>query len=779
MKQIPPELRALVKKSVSCLGEVIERELGNVGFKRIEKVRARMTKLRVSQTGKSAEESARLLEQTFKELGKLSPQAKLEFAKSYTLMLELMNTCENAYRTYRLKEHQGTQSHHAKKIQAITYVLTAHPTEARTTQNIAIFHQIQRLLIRALETEGHFDENRLKSLLEIAWRVPIVRNRKPRVEDEALHIYSIALRRENLDAILAVGSETVPVYLRSWVGGDKDGHPGVDEHSFQGSLSASRLFLYRYARAQVEELGGLLELFSEPKWVRLIRDLKRALSSVREIGPSDGKMVHELRRRLTLFKMIYETDFGPTPEPLIRLRQLLHVFPGLVIPLELREDSGLLVENSKKKTRTKKKIAIERMLWRLREISKGGDPKWYVQGFIVSMTEKLEHLEIAASLVESVFGELKLPVIPLFEQKKALMGSVEFVEAFLKHPKFKRAIREKWNGKVEIMLGYSDSSKESGVLPSRLAVSNAMRKLDPVFKKHKVKGIYFHGSGGSVDRGGGAVEDQLTTLSHTALSLYKATLQGEMVERNFASPEIATSQMKKIAKTSDRILLKKAEGKPGDVLLKFASKVEASYRETVSSAAFLEGIEKATPYRFLSQLKIGSRPTKRIGVLSVSALRAIPWVLCWTQTRVLFPTWWGVGSAWASLNSVEKRELTKEFHSHSGFRSYLHALGFTLAKIELPVFEFYISHSSLSKTEKQKMIECFRVEFQKTQKFYREITKEKNPLWFRPWLGESIRLRSSMIHPLNLLQILAEREKDGELLRLTVTGIASGMLTTG
>ena len=106
-------------------------------------------------------------------------------------------------------------------------------------------------------------------------------------------------------------------------------------------------------------------------------------------------------------------------------------------------------------------------------------------------------------------------------------------------------------------------------------------------------------------------------------------------------------------------------------------------------------------------------------------------------------------------------------------------LGFTLAKIELPVFQFYITHSSLSETAKKEYLESFERELTKVKRFYHGITGHRNPLWFRPWLGDSIELRSSMIHPLNLLQVLAEKERDQELLRVTVTGIACGMLTTG
>ena len=767
-RELPPELKNLVKTSVACLGEVIERELGRSAFVRIETIRKRMASIR--QGGPA--QTYPVLEKTLKDLQKLNAKEQLEFATSYTLMLELMNVCENAYRTYRLRKNQTSHMKMKFQMEAIIYVLTAHPTEARTTQNIAIFHKIQEFLIHELEQPGELDCDRLKSLLEIAWRVPLVRHRRPKVEDEAEHIYSIALRKENLDMILSVGSTAVPIYLRSWVGGDKDGHPFVDENSLAKSLGLSRLFLYRYARSCLEDLGGLLELFSEKKWHKMLRGLKQGLAPLREVSVGDGGRVRSFRKLVHQFKKQYEGEFGPTPLPLQRLRQLLHVFPGLVIPLELREDSGLL---SKKL----KMPAIERMLMKVCELSQGGDPRWYAQGFIVSMTEKLEHLELAAALVNKTLGGLKIPIVPLFEQKKALVGSSAFIRALAANPQFKKALETTWRGRVEVMLGYSDSSKEAGVLPSRIEVSNAMRDLDRVCKQLNIKPVFFHGSGGSVDRGGGPVEDQMASLSRGALMLYKATIQGEMVERNFASPEIAQSQFLKIAHTSEQILKSKTTPHANPELIHFAKKIEEKYRSTVASPVFLKGVEHATPYRFLSLLKIGSRPTKRAGVVSVNSLRAIPWILCWTQTRVLFPTWWGVGTAWQELDAKHQKVLKSSYKNNPLFRSYMHALGFTIAKVELDVFHFYIYQSSLSSEEKNEYEVSFRKEYSKVNAFYKAITGHQDPLWFRPWLGESIELRSSMIHPLNLLQILAEKNKDLALLRLTVTGIASGMLTTG
>lgn len=772
-QHLPEELRTLVKQSVACLGRVIEKELGKKGYQRVERIRRAMAESRSA----TPERTRQLLRKSYRELQKLRPGERLDFATAYTLMLELMNTCENSYRAFRLRQRHERPA--GMSPVPVTYVLTAHPTESRASGNIAIFYEIQKLLIDTLERSGQLDETALFSLLEIAWRVPVVRSRKPRVEDEAEHIYSVALRHENLDRLLKLCRTEVPIYLRSWVGGDKDGHPGVDQNALQNSLQASRECLYQYAKAQIEKVSEYLSLFSNHRLERERMRLRGHLLRVHELRPGDGTRMKQLHQAVLRFKALYEREVGPAPEPVLQLVQLLHTFPGLVIPLELREDSSVILEARK---HPGKNLAIERMLRRVAALSRGASARWYAQGFIISMAGKLEHIEAACDLLARNLGGLKIRVIPLFEQKEALRDGSGIIETMLKQPRIKRALKQDWINRVEVMLGYSDSSKESGVFPSRLEVARAMRSIDRVASRAGVQPIFFHGSGGSVDRGGGPVEDQLSSWSKGALKFYKATIQGEMVERSFASPEIAESQFKKISKTAIRLQKNSGSVKLTPSLQRFARGVEEEYRAAIGSREFMEMIEVATPYRYLSALKIGSRPTKRAirkGTLAVSSLRAIPWILCWTQTRVLFPTWWGIGPAWAQLSAAERRELRRELKLNPLFRSFVHVLGFTLAKVELPIWEFYLSESRLSPGLKRKFMLEFESQYADASWFFRELTGEADPLWFRPWLSESIHLRSAMIHPLNLLQILAEKDHDLSLLRVAATGIATGMLTTG
>ena len=168
------------------------------------------------------------------------------------------------------------------------------------------------------------------------------------------------------------------------------------------------------------------------------------------------------------------------------------------------------------------------------------------------MTEEIEQIRIAARKVKKALGAVRIPVIPLFEEIASLRDSERVVRGMLSDREIGRAIHECWGGYLEVMVGYSDSAKESGVLMSRLTISKTLPRLEKTCLKEGVSPLFFHGSGGSVDRGGGTVEDQTAWWPRAALKMYKVTIQGEMVERSLASPEIVRGQIERIAESARR-----------------------------------------------------------------------------------------------------------------------------------------------------------------------------------------------------------------------------------
>lgn len=774
---LSPTLKHLVSDSVALLGEVIRRELGTSAYQRIEKLRQSMADLR----GQSELHSLRALEKNYSQIDKLPRQQKHDMATAFTLMLQLMNTCENAYRSHRL--NQRTPASAKTKPDSIVYVLTAHPTEARTPESIAIFHQIQNLLQEILDSDFASRKEELRHLLEMAWHIPLVRNRSPKVKDEADHIYSMLFRPEILQRLLSFSKNQVPLFIRTWVGGDKDGHPGVDEKTLQQSLQLSRNHLIRFCQSQLGQIKKSLNLMRLPSQSLNLQRVEKSFQALRTIKTGDGHRVQSFRTQITNYTKDYETFFGARHPALDEIKKILRIFPGLVVPLELRESSDILMQLKKHSgPQPRSHFAIERMMASLALISGGEDPRWYARSFIISMAESIEHIQAAIQTQLSAFGELRIPVVPLFEEASSLADSEKIVREMIQLPQIKKSSRQYWNRRLELMVGYSDSSKEAGVLPSRLGISEALPKIQKVCEQAGLSAVFFHGSGGSIDRGGGSIEDQTAWWPRDALKIYKVTVQGEMVERSLATPAIAERQLENIMTSVGHRLeqiKKTGSTKSPAVLDHFAALISEHYRQKISDPEFLKMVELATPYTSLSSLKIGSRPAKRSKTLSVSGLRAIPWILCWTQTRVLFPTWWSVGSAWEALSAQQKKSLRQAYRHQPVFTSYVKALGFTLAKVEPAIFRLGLIKSRLGQAEATQAYEDFENELKNVLRFYQEITGHKDLMWFRPWLGESIRLRSPMIHPLNILQIQAEKERDVRLLRLTVTGISSGMLTTG
>ncbi|MBC19990.1 MAG: phosphoenolpyruvate carboxylase [Planctomycetaceae bacterium] len=772
-KNLPKELQALISWSVELLGRAIKDEYGSTTYNQVEKIRQTMKGLR----GASPDKVFDVLLKEKKQLGRRTDVFLSQLTNSYTLMLELINRCETAYRTYRL---QGLEVDVPKqRPYGIIFVLTAHPTEARSPELLNIFESIQQLLVNCLNESQEKWKEELYHLLLLTLKISLARDTKPAVRDEAENIYSYILREDILNSIISFARRGVNVYFRAWVGGDKDGHPGVDEKTLVESLNLSRSYLTAFLEKKIRRCHHLAQLLSD-KQSRSVGDrltkLLKMLEGLAKLKDGDGHTMKQFRQYLNQTAARYERVVGVKSPELEEVLQLVWIFPALVVPIEIREDSAV-VGNALDAQKT---MPIECMLQTLKTVCRGYEARWYVRGFILSMVETFQDLLNGVTLVTRVFNKLEIPVVPLFENELALSTCTTILnEAFNRRKSIVSNHRRIWGSRFEVMVGYSDSSKESGVFPSRLLIAQAMSALERTLKKHGLTPVFFHGSGGSVERGGGSIREQTEWWPRSAVHIFKATTQGEMVARNFANQNIFSRQIQRILELFHTKNGARPRQKPSPTVDRFSDLIKARYSSMVNDDNFFDVIEKATPYSFLHHLKIGSRPTKRSTGGEKRKLRAIPWILCWTQTRVLFPTWWGVGSSWNQLTNAEKKELQQAFQSNGLLRSFVKVLGFTLAKVELGVWRLYLHQSELSQEVQQDIYAEFVREFNQTVTFFKEITQEDNFLWFRPWLQQSIEYRSSMIHPLNIIQLESLRREDPNLLRDTVTGIACGMLTTG
>ncbi len=755
-------MKRLVSRTEALLGAVILKAGGRGVYSEVERMRRLMVGMRNSPASKKPARLAR----AYAAAKAVAPGRKADFARAYTLYLELVNVCENAYRTHRLRARFREPAGPARA--NIVFVLTSHPTESRSPVNIDLLTRVQTHLVWALENGRPPDAGRLKSLLQISWRAGSHSHHKPRVADEATHIYSL-LSDPVLNEILALLREGHEIRLRTWVGGDKDGHPGVGPDEMASSLALSRTRLSAYLKKRlilpvVEELS----LLDSERWLTPLNKILTGIAAAGKLRPGDGARIRRLSGAVSAAETFYLSRLGAVPRGLKKALALFRLFPGLVVPLELREERGSFGPKS----------PIAAMARRLEIIARGGKVSWYARGCVVSMVSKAEDVLDAQKLLRSTNRD-PLPVIPLFETAQALAASRGILADCWKHPSFRKAVRR--DGQLEVMLGYSDSAKTMGALASRLAIEEAMVALSRWAKAKKVRLQFFHGSGGSGGRGGGTIEEQASGWPRGALSRIKVTLQGEMAQRTLATPEILRSQVTHMAAVQAD---PPAREGPGPLVRFLAARAHEEFGKLIKSPDFRELLNSATPYPRLDVLNIGSRPTKRKSQASLENLRAIPWVLCWTQTRLLLPVWYGIGTAWRQVSREKgaRKKLARAMKKDPLLRSYIRLLGFALAKSDPLIWNEYARRLGGNKTKR--MVARIESERKAALALVWAAAPGQGPLWDRSWLKESIFYRTPMIHPLNLLQIsLLEKKdwakRDQMLFRETVTGIAAGMLTTG
>ncbi|MCO4795162.1 MAG: phosphoenolpyruvate carboxylase [Bacteriovoracaceae bacterium] len=770
---LPDELKKLTRSASDLFGQCIREVYGKKTFNKIEFIRVQMKKSR----NMDEELLYTVLKKEYASLKKMPEEELFNIAHILSLYMELINRCEMAYRKKRLEEKEGKKSGKISPY-AIIYVFTAHPTEARSPKALELFRMTEKGLYNMLcfPREREQEEAKLKHVMKIFLKTSMAKTTQPRVEDEAYQIYSTVLEEDLLKEQVNLLQKGVTVHFRTWVGGDKDGHPFVDKSVMMKSLQLSRSYIKKFVEKNIQKSLFLIQDSNmEKETLNLVKkhqEILDLLKSFEKIQNEDGKRIKSLRGKLENLFEVYSKVWGELNQNLSRVKSIAWLYPAFVLPLEFREDAEIVGGDSPESKK------INGMLEKLKEISKGFEPKWYVRGLVLSMVSSKNDILNGVKLIKKHFKSQVIPLVPLFETKQALVESTKILqEAFLELPSLPKLHKSDWDSRFEVMLGYSDSAKENGTLTSRYLISRTLVELDNFFKKHHLTPVFFHGSGGSVERGGGSIKEQISGWPKSAVNIFKSTIQGEMVGRNFGTPQVMRSQVSKICEEFDARDKKRGQNFSNS-FRKLVELTNSSYQEFVTSDEFPSFVRSATPYSYLDQLKIGSRPSSRSKNKEQFKIRAIPWVLCWTQTRVLFPTWWGIGSAWENLGTEDKYEIMKFYGESRFFMSFMKILGFTLSKVELAVFRIYLE-ANLEKKEAEKYYQLFFNELERVKTFFKEVTRQDDFVWSRKWLGESINLRAPMIHPLNLIQIISLERKNSVLLRETVTGIASGMMTTG
>ncbi|WP_396232057.1 phosphoenolpyruvate carboxylase [Geminocystis sp. GBBB08] len=455
--------------------------------------------------------------------------------------------------------------------------------------------------------------------------------------------------------------------------------------------------------------------------------------------------------------------------------------------------------------------------------------------YIISMTnyvsDVLEVLLLAkeAGLYDPILGVTSISIVPLFETVEDLKRAPMVMSELFELPLYRACLEGGYKNVSksasnlvlpdlnpknlqEIMLGYSDSNKDSGFLSSNWEIHKAQKTLARIGDKYKLNLKIFHGRGGSVGRGGGpAYAAILAQPTSTIDGRIKITEQGEVLASKYSLPELALYNLETI---STAVIQASLLGSGFDdiepwneIMEEIATSSRKAYRQLIyEQPDFIDFFLSVTPIEEISKLQISSRPARRSsGKKDISSLRAIPWVFSWTQSRFLLPAWYGVGTALQDFLNQEPEEnlkLLRYFYlKWPFFKMVISKAEMTLSKVDLQMASHYVDELSKEEDKErfQKVFNQIAKEYYLSRDIVLQINEQERLLDNDIELQRSVQLRNGTIVPLGFLQVsllkrlrqYANQDKAGlihfryskdELLRgalLTINGIAAGMRNTG
>ena len=420
-----------------------------------------------------------------------------------------------------------------------------------------------------------------------------------------------------------------------------------------------------------------------------------------------------------------------------------------------------------------------------------------IKRHIISHTTSVSDLLELALLFKEVglvgpdFAHVQL--VPLFETIEDLEEALEVMTTYLRLP-----LVQKWLASQdwcqEIMLGYSDSNKDGGYLASGWALYLAQNKLTRLGREEGITISFFHGRGGTVGRGGGpSYEAIMSQPIGTINRLMRVTEQGEVIGTKYGNPDTAYYQLENmlVASLSHVLLAHEVQdSKPYEAVMnRLVDWSYQAYRQLVfATPGFSEFFFQATPIKEVSQLNIGSRPASRKKVTDIDGLRAIPWVFSWSQSRMMFPGWYGVGTAFQRFIEEDPSHLAllQEMYAEwPFFRALLSNVDMVLAKSDMEVARYY---SQLVEDDNgQAIFQTLEAEWQRTKDLLLQIEGEAQLLAQNNYLRDSLAMRLPYFNALNYLQVeLIRRSRQealsplaSKILHITINGIATGLRNSG
>ena len=420
--------------------------------------------------------------------------------------------------------------------------------------------------------------------------------------------------------------------------------------------------------------------------------------------------------------------------------------------------------------------------------------------YIISFTKSAQNVRDVYELNRLAFSNPKdvpaIDVIPLFEQLEDLQNSVNVLDEIIKIPEMQARLKAT-GGKMEVMLGYSDSSKDAGPTTSIFALHETEGKIVEWAERNNIDLTLFHGRGGAVGRGGGPANRAVLAQPKGSVNCrFKLTEQGEVIFARYGNPTLAVRHIESVAAAT---LLQSAPSieklntemteKYADMTQQLNDASHERFLDLLGTPDFAPWFSIVTPLTEVGLLPIGSRPAKRgLGAKSLDDLRTIPWVFAWAQARINLAAWYGLGTACEQFGDLDTlRQAYKEWPL---FSTFIDNIEMSIAKTDERIAKMY-----LALDDREDLNEKVLDEMELTRKWVLRIVGDEWPLEHRHVLGQAIRIRSPYVDALSLTQVLAlkslRRRVDKEelsqsqqagfiyLILCTVSGVAAGLQNTG
>ena len=662
----------------------------------------------------------------------------------------------------------------------------------------------------------------------------------PKVYDEIVEsfhdVYGLELDEESVPNIIHFGS---------WIGGDRDGNPLVKPECTRNALEMARALILREYLDDVESLSDRLSSsrrqtgVSEELLTRL-NHYERSIPGVHMAwGPHNQAETY--RRFLSyMFHRLQQSrnaqnapdayrDAAEFEQDLVLVQQSLRSHQGgqlaqtymgsllrnvrkfgfhlyvLDIRQHAREHAlvfkelGPALDGETESERSREVLDTFRTIAELRKTYPAQSIQRYVISGAESERDVLAVVRVARKAGVTLSGSPKDPglmPVPLFESIESLRASAGVMRRLWSDAEYQPLVHS-WGRWQEVMLGYSDSNKDGGMLTSTWELYKAHRELHRVAQDFQIKLRLFHGRGGTVGRGGGPTHSAILAQPPGCFSgQIRVTEQGEVLNWKYADPVLAEWNLELMIAASLEAYTRSADGPSGHpaewetAIEEMSEQAYRAYRRDIAeNPDILEYFEQATPVNELDTARIGSRPARRSKGRRLEDLRAIPWVFGWMQSRHAVPAWFGIGHAlehFSAKSAGHEQMLRQIARGFPMFGDLLRNVELGMAKADLGIAREY---SGLVKNAqlRKRVFSMLEEEFLRTRQMLLKISGQRELLARNRVLARSIRLRNPYVDPMSLIQVeLLRRKQQGQQssdlefpLGATINGIAAGLHNTG